>query len=222
MELAAQAAGIGALADPTRRALYEFVVSRPEPVGREEAATALDLPGHKANFHLDRLVDEGLLEVEFRRLTGRTGPGAGRPAKLYRRADRDWSVSLPPRRYDLVGHLLAAGVERAHRDQVAVEEALRDTAHDEGVAVGRAGRSPAATASLPDVLTHQGYEPRTEDDVLLLTNCPFDALAREHTTLVCSLNHAFVQGVAEGLDDPGVACLEPEPGHCCVKVRRGA
>ena len=103
MDLEAQAAGIGALAEPIRRALYEYVVAQPEPVGREQAAQAVGVPGHKAIFHLDRLVEEGLLAVEYRRLGGRTGPGAGRPSKLYRRAEREWSVSLPPRRYDLVG-----------------------------------------------------------------------------------------------------------------------
>jgi predicted ArsR family transcriptional regulator len=219
MDLAAQAAGIGALADPTRRALYEFVVSQPTPVGREAAAAAVEVPGHRANFHLDRLVDEGLLAVEFRRLTGRAGPGAGRPAKLYRRADRDWSVSLPPRRYDLVGHLLAAGVERAHREQVAVDDALHDAALEEGIATGIAGRSHSLTATLTEVLTRQGYEPRTEHDTLILANCPFDSLAQEHTALVCGLNRSFVQGIAQGLDDDAHACLEPEPGLCCVKIR---
>jgi predicted ArsR family transcriptional regulator len=219
MELEEQAAGIGTLADPIRRALYEYVITQPAPVGREEAAAAVEVASHKANFHLDRLVDEGLLEVEFRRLTGRTGPGAGRPAKLYRRSDREWSVSLPARRYDLVGHILAAGVERAGREGLDVPDALHATAHDEGVAVGRAGRSAAGAPTLPDVLTRQGYEPRAEDDVLILANCPFDSLAREHTALVCGLNQAFVQGVAVGLGDDARACLEPEPGHCCVKVR---
>jgi predicted ArsR family transcriptional regulator len=220
MELAAQAAGIGALADPTRRALYTYVVAQAEPVGREEAATAVVVAHHKASFHLDRLVDEGLLDVEFRRLSGRTGPGAGRPAKLYRRADRDWSVSLPPRRYDLVGHILASGVEQAHREQVALDEALRSTAHEEGVSVGREGRSRSEDAGLTEVLASQGYEPRTEDEVVVLTNCPFDSLAREHTSLVCGLNQSFVQGVAVGLGEDVRACLEPEAGHCCVKVRR--
>lgn len=108
MDLGAQAAGIGALADDTRRALYEYVVAQPDPVGREQASSALGIAQHNVSFHLDRLVSEGLLDVEFRRLTGRSGPGAGRPSKLYRRAPREFGVSLPPRRYDLVGDILAA------------------------------------------------------------------------------------------------------------------
>ena len=89
MSLRSRASSIGALADDTRRELYELVVGAQEPVGREQAARALCLPLRTVAFHLDRLADEGLLEVEFRRLTGRTGPGAGRPSKLYRRAARE-------------------------------------------------------------------------------------------------------------------------------------
>jgi predicted ArsR family transcriptional regulator len=220
VDIEAQAAGIGSLAEPIRRALYEYVVAQAQPVGREEAAAAVDLPGHKANFHLDRLVEEGLLEVEFRRLSGKTGPGAGRPAKLYRRAEREWSVSLPPRRYDLVGHILAAGVERSRRDQIALDDALADVAAAEGVSVGSEAQAASARATLADVLTSQGYEPRTEDDALVLSNCPFDSLAQEHTDLICGLNRSFVQGVADGLGCESVrACLEPQEGQCCVKVR---
>ncbi|MDQ4051097.1 MAG: transcriptional regulator [Actinomycetota bacterium] len=219
MELESQAAGIGSLAEPVRRALYEYVVAQPKPVGREEAAAAVDVPGHKANFHLDRLVDEGLLEVEFRRLTGRTGPGAGRPAKLYRRSDREWAVSLPPRRYHLVGHILAAGVERARRDRVSVDDALHDAALAEGTTLGTEARAVPGPPSLAEVLANQGYEPRDADDVLVLSNCPFDSLAQEHTDLVCGINCSFVQGVADGLGrDDLEARLEPEPGRCCVTV----
>lgn len=216
MDIETQAVGIGALAEPVRRALYEYVVAQPAPVGREQAAVAVGVPGHKANFHLDRLVEEGLLEVEFRRLSGRSGPGAGRPSKLYRRSDREWSVSLPPRRYDLVGHILATAVDRARREQVALDVVLDDVATAEGVAVGREARP----SPLPEVLARQGYEPRTSDGVTVLANCPFDSLAHDHTELVCGLNRTFVQGVVDGLDrDDLTACLEPEPGLCCVKVR---
>src|SRR5688500_4690982 len=104
---------LGALADPVRRALYRFVVSQHEAVSRDQAADGVEVPRHTAKHHLDRLVDEGLLVTEFRRLTGRTGPGAGRPAKLYLRADREVAVSLPHRRYDLAGHVLAGAVERS-------------------------------------------------------------------------------------------------------------
>ena len=135
MSISEQAAGIGALADPTRRALYEHVVAQQTAVTRESAADAVDVPVHVARFQLDRLVELGLLEVEFRRLSGRTGPGAGRPSKLYRRSDTAISVSLPPRRFDLAGHLLARAIERS-ADGTPIDTALRDVARTEGDAYG--------------------------------------------------------------------------------------
>lgn len=221
MDLSAHAAGIGALADDTRRALYEYVSGQAEPVGREQAARELGLAVHNVSFHLDRLVTEGLLEVEYRRLSGRTGPGAGRPSKLYRRASREFSVSLPPRRYDLVGEILAAAVGRAGAG-APLSQALHECARDEGLSVGQAVEGLDRDGSLPglvEVLRGQGYEPQVTDEEVVLANCPFDALAKKHTALVCGLNQAFVQGVADGLAADATACLEPEPGKCCVKVR---
>ena len=222
MELGQQAAGIGALADDTRRALYGYVAAHREPVGREQAATALDLALHTASFHLDRLVAEGLLEVEYRRLSGRTGPGAGRPSKLYRRADREIAVSLPPRRYDLVGDMLATAVDRAAQG-VPLEQSLEECAREEGIGLGQASGTAGTLDALAAVLETQGYEPTLSEDTVELANCPFDALARKHTELVCRLNRSYVQGVADGLGCTGVAArLEPEPGHCCVKARVGS
>lgn len=222
MDLASQASGIGALADDTRRALYEYVVGQPDPVGREQAGAALGIAQHNVNFHLDRLVSEGLLEVEYRRLSGRSGPGAGRPSKLYRRADREFTVSLPPRRYDLVGGILAAAVART-AEGTSLEEALRDVALEEGRDLGgaAAGVDPAdPLVAVAQVLASQGYEPQVEDELVVLGNCPFDTLAQKHTALVCGLNRDFVQGVAEGLGcDQVSACLEPEAGRCCVTAR---
>jgi predicted ArsR family transcriptional regulator len=221
MSLSENAAGIGALAEPARRALYEYVVAQPEPVGREEAAEGVELPVHTAKFHLDKLVEEGLLEVEYRRLSGRSGPGAGRPSKLYRRSSREFSVSLPERRYDIVGRILAKACERAAASGADLDYAMHKAATEEGRALVDGARLDGSDLDrLGTVLATQGYEPRVEEDVLLLANCPFDALAREHTRLVCGLNRSFVQGVADGLGCEHVeASLEPEVGRCCVKGR---
>jgi predicted ArsR family transcriptional regulator len=224
-DLLAQVTSIGALAEPTRLALYRYVAGADAPVSREQTATAVDLPLHSAKFHLDRLVEEGLLEVEFRRLTGRTGPGAGRPSKLYRRASRHLAVSLPERRYDLAGEVLAAAVDRSAREGTPIAEAVQQVAHATGSGIAgekspprRAGRA-AKTASLVEVLASHGYEPRLVDDDVCLTNCPFDRLAAEHTDLVCGMNLALVDGVIDGLHiETMSARLEPQPGFCCVKV----
>lgn len=219
VDLARQAAGIGVLADETRRALYEYVVGRSEAVSREQAATAVDLPLHRASFHLDRLVAEGLLEVEFRRLTGRTGPGAGRPSKLYRRSDQEFAVSLPVRRYELVGTILATAFTRA-TGGTELDRALDESAREQGVELGGATSGlDGSLDALAQVLAGQGYEPRREEETVVLANCPFDALAKEHTDLVCGLNRSFVQGVADGLGCSAKACLEPAAERCCVVAR---
>lgn len=222
MDLSIQASGIGALAEPIRRSLYDYVTAQPAPVGREEAAQAVGIALHTAKFHLDKLVDEGLLEMEFKRLSGRTGPGAGRPAKLYRRSQREFSVSLPPRRYDLVGDILATAVESAAIDGATLERAIEAAAAAKGQTVGASATSTATEDldRLAETLSGQGYEARVEQSTVVLANCPFHALAQEHTALVCAMNQSYIQGVARGLGAEGlVACLEPDEGLCCVKAR---
>ncbi len=220
-ELAAHAAGIGALAEPARLALYRYVAEQPDAVGREEAAAALGIAAHSAKFHLDRLVQEGLLDVEFRRLTGRSGPGAGRPSKLYRRSSREVSVSLPQRRYDLPADILASAVEAA-ADGAALDEAVRRIARAHGQRMA-ARVEPGAGPELERtsaVLREHGYEPRISEREITLANCPFDALAKEHTALVCGMNLALVEGVLDGLGCTEVeARLDPQPGLCCVQAR---
>jgi predicted ArsR family transcriptional regulator len=229
-ELDARLESVGVLAEPVRRSLYRYVVGQPAAVSREQAADAVGLPRHTVKFHLDRLVDGGLLEAEFRRLTGRSGPGAGRPAKLYRRADQEVSVSLPERRYDLVGEVLADAVDRSLTGEVAVADAVRDAAHEHGRSLAEHFReqhpAPAASgaadawSSTAELLADQGYEPRTTDTGLALANCPFDRLAEQHTQLVCGVNLALIEGVVGGLDATGLSPeLAPSPGFCCVRIR---
>ncbi|WP_296605406.1 helix-turn-helix domain-containing protein [Nocardioides sp.] len=218
----AAVSGVGALAEPARRALYLYAAAQPEPVSREQAAAACELPLHSAKFHLDRLVEEGLLEVEYRRLSGRTGPGAGRPSKLYRRSDREVSVSLPARQYDLVGDVLAAAIDESTRAGVPVQRAVVSVAGERGRAIGEAAQVGAGgeLERAAEALAAQGYEPHRRDDTLCLSNCPFDRLARDHVELVCGMNLGLVGGVLEGLGCESLdAALEPEQGLCCVKVR---
>lgn len=221
-----QVAGIGALVEPARRALYLFVVAQPDAVSREQAARAVDLPVHSAKFHLDRLVAQGLLEVEFRRLSGRGGPGAGRPSKLYRRSATEVSVSLPERRYDLAGEVLASAVERSMSSGAPVADAVREVAGEQGRSIAAAHRDDGDAADragleeLGELLREHGYEPRADEGEICLANCPFDRLAAEHVELVCGMNLALIDGVIDGLGLEGVeANLAPQPGFCCVRVR---
>ena len=211
---------LGALADPVRRSVYEYVTAQDLAVGREQVAGALAIPGHTARFHLERLVEEGLLRTERRRLSGRTGPGAGRPAKLYRRAEVEVSVSLPAREYDLVGSILAAAAARA-LDGRSLEKGLRAEARSRGRAAGEAFTGVGGEARrMSDALAEHGYEPVVEDDGLVMRNCPFDSLAREEPQLVCGINRDFVDGMVDGLGCTATrAVLDPSPGRCCVRVQ---
>jgi predicted ArsR family transcriptional regulator len=223
-------AGIGSLADPVRRDLYRFVCGRDEPGTRDEAAEALGIPRHRVKFHLDRLAADGLLRTEYARTSGRAGPGAGRPAKRYRRADREVVVSLPERDYALAGRLMAAAISSAVDTGRAVTDTLQEVAgrHGASLADEARARNEAATAVddpvdlALDVLAEQGYEPRVEDGRVVLANCPFHALAQEHTALVCGMNVAMLGSFCSRLADGDLtARLEPSPGRCCVTLSRG-
>jgi predicted ArsR family transcriptional regulator len=219
-DLAARLSSIASLAEPARRDLYLFVATQPEPVSRDQASAGTGLPRHAVKFHLDRLVDEGLLEVEYRRLSGRQGPGAGRPSKLYRRADREVAITLPERRYDLAGRILATAVHAAD-EGMGIRTAVGRAAAEEGRAVGAnalaGGVAPVTAAT---VLAAYGYEPRTLGDRTVLANCPFRTLAVDHTELICGMNLEFVRAMTQqlGLTDADVR-LEPTPGQCCVTLR---
>jgi predicted ArsR family transcriptional regulator len=225
-DFAADVAGISALAEPARRALYLYVVGQSDPVSRDQAAQGVDLPRHTAKFHLDRLVDAGLLEVEFRRLTGRQGPGAGRPAKLYRRSSRDVSVSLPVRRYGLAGEILASAMERLPRSRKRVSEAVASSARKAGQQTGAEARASGigaeartALESLLALLAAHGYEPRREGDTVVLANCPFHELSRQHTELVCGMNAEFIGGLCAGLGHESFEPrLDPGADRCCVTL----
>jgi predicted ArsR family transcriptional regulator len=214
-----QVAAVAALAEPSRRRLYDHVVRQPAPVSRDEAAAAVDLPRATVAFHLDRLVADGLLEVVFERRTGRTGPGAGRPSKLYRRADRAVAVSLPERSYDLAGDLLASALTESQVSGEAPRAVLERRALERGRELAAEARSDGGTDLVLQVLEDNGFEPRTEDGGIVLANCPFHLLARQHTDLVCGMNLHLIGGILDGVASHGlVARLRPAPGMCCVRL----
>lgn len=200
---------------------------RGRDVGREEAASAVGVDRSLAAFHLDKLVERGLLEATYRRLTGRTGPGSGRPSKLYRRSGRQHDLTLPPRRYELAARLLVEGVESSGEGRAAraVDEAAGRFGRELGGAVREGGDAVAADgalAALTAALDAHGYEPVVDGATVRLRNCPFHALAEGHRALVCGMNRALVAGVVEGLGAEGLeARPEFEPGHCCVTVAVG-
>jgi len=219
---------VASLGEPTRRALYDFVVEDGGWVGRDRAADSVGLERGTAAHHLDRLAADGLLEVDYQRLSGRQGPGAGRPAKLYRRAQRNFEVSLPPRAYEVAGRLLAEAADTSRVDGVDITTALDTAARAEGLRLADEMRARLSRATRPatrrrvvvDALEARGFEPRAHDDgTVVLQNCPFHHLAREHTDLICGMNLCLLDAAVAGVGDTGLdARLEPEEGFCCVKL----
>jgi predicted ArsR family transcriptional regulator len=211
-------ASLSTLDDPVRRRLYEVVTRQPGPVSRDEAASVAGIGRALAVYHLDKLVESGLLVASYSRPPGRTGPGAGRPAKLYARSDREFAVTVPPREYELAARLLVQAVEAdpSDRSQAALAEAARRL----GTELGRAFRPDPAERDVEGMLTQQGYEPcRGGDGVIRLRNCPFHQLAEQHRAVVCGMNLALVEGLVAGLGAGGWhPALDPRPGHCCVAI----
>ncbi|MGI5506179.1 helix-turn-helix transcriptional regulator [Lentzea sp. CA-135723] len=217
-------AAVAALDEPNRRKLYDLVARATCPISKDEAAAAVDLPRTTAAFHLDKLVEMGLLTVVHERRTGRSGPGAGRPAKLYRRSDEQIAVSLPDRRYEAASHLVTDALVEAEQTGEPARVILNRRAYEWGAdlagqaAEADASRGPASNR-VTEALARFGFEPLAEGGSILLRNCPFHSLAHRHTELVCGMNLCLISGLLDGIEASGVtAHLDPSPGHCCVRI----
>lgn len=198
------AATIAALAEPQRRAVYEHVAAAGAPVSRNAVADALGIGRTLAAHHLDKLAEAGLVEVSFARVNGRSGPGSGRPSKLYKRTAVEHELSLPPRDYRTLATVFADAIEEA-----GAEPALFEAARRQGARIKRDGR-PAE-----EVLRSLGYEPYEDGEVLRLRNCPFDGVARTHAALVCGANLALLEAALGAR-----VHIDPRPDGCCVTVQR--
>jgi predicted ArsR family transcriptional regulator len=219
---------LAALAEPLRHQIYDHVVAQPGGSSRASVARALGVPRSVAAFHLDKLAALGLLEVDYRRPPGRSGPGAGRPAKWYRRSATEVVVSLPPRHYGLAAEILAQAVETSELDMVPVGRALRGAARRHGRALGALARTPGASAQtsaqqvasrVVELLAERDYQPRKEGQTVFLHNCPFAALAEQHRSLVCGMNFDLLRAAVEAAGLPArTARLDPAPGRCCVTL----
>lgn len=217
-----QVKGIAALENPLSRRAYRLVIDQGW-VSRDETAEALEIARSVAAFHLEKLAISGLLKVRYERMTGRSGPGAGRPTKLYGRSDREFLLSLPPRRYDLAGLLLADAATRAASDGTPISEAVSQVAREAGELIGAQTRphdGSARAVLLIEVLTRHGYEPKKEGQQITMLNCPFDNLAEQHRDLICGMNFEFLTGLIDGIgeSESSIAQLVPEAGHCCVRL----
>lgn len=209
------------LREPTRRALYEHVARAPRAVGRDDAAAAVGINRPLAAFHLERLVEAGLLTAEYRRLSGRSGPGAGRPAKLYRRSRRRVAVALPPRATELLAGVLAATIAPSD-PEAGSNGAAREVGRSLGAMARKRLRArptaPRLLRCVEDVLDGIGFEPYVRDDVeLRLRSCPFDPLSRRFTAVVCGAGVSLARGIVEGVGADGMQVSRDErPDQCCL------
>ncbi|HEX6473993.1 MAG TPA: helix-turn-helix domain-containing protein [Candidatus Limnocylindria bacterium] len=206
------------LDEPVRRRLFDWVLAQNRPVGREEAAKALGITRPLATFHLDKLADADLLESGYQRLTGRVGPGAGRPARVYWRGQREFNVNVPQRNYERAAELFATALE-AHTGGLPTP--LREAAQEMGHHLGEREGAESSSKRLMHALEDGGYEPQVDESgSIRLLNCPFHALVGEHRPLVCGTNLALAEGLARGA---GALDMEPvldsQPGYCCVSFR---
>ncbi len=221
---------ISLLLAPVRWRLYQYIQDAGEAVGRDEAAQAAGISRSLAAFHLDRMADAGLLAVEYRRLTGRSGRGAGRPAKLYRAAALRIAVSLSVTRYPLAGRILATAVTEKGADEDGAA-AVRRVAARVGGELGEELRGRAsADTDRPLGLAEQavrelGYDPERHRNRLVLRNCPFAELAASHRELICPMNFALLSGLLPTLGAAGLSVVggprpKRQPGPCCVTITR--
>ena len=225
MDNTEELAAMALLVDPVRWRLYDYLRSSRGAVGRDEAARAANISRNLASFHLDRMAEANLLEVEYRRLSGRTGRGAGRPAKLYRVGARHFAVSLPATRYSLAGRILATAIEERRADEDGAD-AVRRVAGRTGGEVGDELRRQAAGTDAPlavaEWATRQlGYEPEHHGGQIELRNCPFDELADSHRELICQMNQALLAGLLPPLGAEGISAepVQRRAGvSCCVQL----
>lgn len=222
----AAVAAIAALDDDVRRALYGYVRAAGAPVTREAAASAVGISRKLAAFHLDKLVDIGLLRSGF-------GPAAerrvGRAPRLYEPAAVDMAVRVPERAPELLATILIAAVA-GERPGERVSDAACRVARQHGAAAGaqareRVRRGPLgaerASALVREVLSEHGFEPYPAGSAIRMRNCPFHPLAARDPNLVCGLNREYLDGILDGLGADGrmVAELAPRAGECCVEIR---
>jgi predicted ArsR family transcriptional regulator len=217
---------VAALNDDLRRGMYAYCRRVGRPVSRDEAAAQVGISRKLAAFHLDKLVDAGLLRAHYAPVDGTRR--VGRAPKVYEPTNTPVRVAIPERRHDLLADLLLDAVLAHRAGEPASESALR-VARDRGRRLGARERDDARPGRLGAeraltiagaVLAGHGFEPRRDDPTTVrLRNCPFHPLAARAPELVCGITHAFLDGFLTGLGAPATqAQLIPTPGECCVRL----
>jgi predicted ArsR family transcriptional regulator len=216
---------VAALEDQSRRRMYAFIRQARRPVTRDEAAASVGISRKLAAFHLDKLVEAGVLRAHFAPTGGIRK--VGRTPKVYEPSELDIKISIPQRQHDLLADILLDAVLTPDDDpRAAAVRAAETHGHDLGTAErqhsrpGKLGPERALTLA-SGLLEQHGFEPARETPTCVrLRNCPFHPLAAKAPDLVCGINHAFLTGLLTGLRATAIdAVLDPRAGECCVELR---
>jgi len=216
---------LDAIGDRELRETLLFARARPLPVTADELAAALQVHRNVARSRLERLAEVGLLIPAFERRTGRTGPGAGRPAKTYRVAPELSAIEFPERRYEqLIGLIVDALPKRARRGRL----------HELGAAFGR---KLAEEARLPSsrrfrtaldrvcaALGRLGYqaavaEVNGEHALITTATCPLRPLVRAKPELRKLDEGMWAALVAHAFEDAPHGEIVCETGDGCQSDR---
>ena len=215
---------LDALGDPALRSTVLLVRAAPKPLTADDVAEQLDISRSVARWRLERLVDAGLVAVEFERRNGRSGPGAGRPAKTYAAAPETSAVEFPPRRYEaLVGRLLDALPQRGRAKQ------LDRVGYAFGLELGEAARlRPGSTvrASVERLcrgLGRLGFQAAVEsvaDDeaVIVSATCPLRPVVVSDTE-ARALDAGMWRGLVAAAAGPTAAAGARCTTHNCLDAR---
>ena len=226
---AAALAAAAALSDPLRRRMYGFIRRAHRPVNREEAAQTVGISRKLAAFHLDKLVEVGLLRAHYEPVGGIRK--VGRTPKVYESTDAEVHISIPAREHELIADILIDALLSQDQHKGGREAAFQVARH-RGAELGAAERKRARPGRLSAeraltlataALTRYGFEPdRVTPTLLRLRNCPFAPLAVKAPPLICSINHAFLSGFLDTLQASTLtAVLTPRAGWCCVELTTG-
>jgi predicted ArsR family transcriptional regulator len=206
---------LAAVGDPELREALLFARSHARPVTADELARETGLHRNVARSRLERLVEAGLLAISYERRTGRSGPGAGRPAKTYSVVPQLESIEFPADQKEPVAALLVdALVARAG------DEPLREVGVEYGLALARAARlRPAKRLEtgferVCDAVRRLGYQASLEhaDEhgaVIATPTCPLRPLVRARPEAV-EIDRGMWAGLAscalEGVEIGEVRC----------------
>lgn len=218
---AAKGAARDRRAGARRAQVLRVIRGEREGIGVRALADATGMHENTIRFHLNRLVEDGLVERR------QVAPGTpGRPPLRF--VASSGGMDEEPGNYALIARVLSEGLAGATDD-------IEGTAVEFGRRWGRVRGAQAAARSghdrptledaieeLARILEEAGFEPEIEpgaqETVVRIHNCPFRQLARDDQTIPCGVHRGIMEGVLEGVGT-GEAVTRLDPWvtpHLCV------